>query len=55
VKENGSVKVLGSPLVEVRLREGLERSLRSMAGLVTGDEKIQLVDRANQVRPRTMF
>jgi serine/threonine-protein kinase PknG len=55
VKENGSIKVLGSPLQEVRLRAGLESSLRSMARLVSGEERIRLVDRANQVRPRTLF
>jgi serine/threonine-protein kinase PknG len=55
VKENRAVRVLGSPLEETRLRAGLEQSLRSMAGLVTGEERIQLVDRANEVRPRTLF
>ena len=55
VKENRAVRVLGSPLEETRLRAGLEQSLRSMAGLVTGEERIRLVDRANEVRPRTLF
>lgn len=50
-----SVAILGQPLEEVPLRKGLENSLRAMAHLSTGDEKIQLVDQANQVRPRTLF
>ncbi|MEE3716677.1 tetratricopeptide repeat protein [Tumidithrix elongata RA019] len=50
-----SLTILGSPLEEIHLREGLERSLRAMAHLATGDEKIRLVDEANRVRPRTLF
>jgi serine/threonine-protein kinase PknG len=55
VSENPSTKVLGSPLEETRLRVGLEQSLRSMARFVNGEERIRLVDQANQVRPRTLF
>lgn len=47
--------ILGQTLQEVSLREGLEKVLRSMAHLATGDEKIRLVDAANKVRPKTMF
>jgi serine/threonine-protein kinase PknG len=54
VKETDTIQVLGNPLQEVRLRAGLEASLRSMARMVTGEERIRLVDRANQVRPRTL-
>jgi serine/threonine-protein kinase PknG len=50
-----SVAILGQPLEEVPIRKGLENSLRAMAHLSTGKEKIQLVDQANQVRPRTLF
>jgi serine/threonine-protein kinase PknG len=50
-----SLKILGQPLQELKLREGLEKVLRSMAHLSTGDEKINLVDEANKVRPKTMF
>ena len=50
-----SIAILGQPLEEVHLRKGLEKALRSMAHLVSGDEKIRLVDEANQVRPRTLF
>lgn len=50
-----TVTILGQPLEEVKLRLGLEKVLRSMAHLTTGDEKIQLVDEANRIRPRTLF
>jgi serine/threonine-protein kinase PknG len=45
--------VLGLPLQEVPLRLGLERAYRELARLGTRQERIRLVDRANQVRPRT--
>jgi Protein kinase G tetratricopeptide repeat len=35
------------------IRLALERAYRELARLETGDEKIRLVDRANQVRPMT--
>jgi serine/threonine-protein kinase PknG len=50
-----SITILGQPLAEVDLRKGLEKSLRPMAHLTAGDEKIRLVDEANRVRPRTLF
>jgi serine/threonine-protein kinase PknG len=50
-----SITILSTPLEEVNLRKGLEKSLRAMAHLATGDEKIRLVDEANRVRPRTLF
>jgi serine/threonine-protein kinase PknG len=49
------LKILGKPLEEVHLRSGLEQALREMAHLSTGDEKVRLVDQANQVRPKTLF
>jgi serine/threonine-protein kinase PknG len=55
VSPNSSIKILGQTLQEVNLRIGLEKSLRAMAHLSTGDEKIRLVDEANRVRPRTLF
>ncbi|WP_078500175.1 serine/threonine-protein kinase [Wenjunlia vitaminophila] len=46
--------LLGSELSERGLRFGLERSYRVLARLAQRSEKrIELVDRANQVRPRT--
>ncbi|MFE0100305.1 tetratricopeptide repeat protein [Streptomyces sp. NPDC059009] len=46
--------LLGSDLDERGLRFGLERSYRTLARLAQGgDERIQLVERANRFRPRT--
>ncbi|MER6932028.1 tetratricopeptide repeat protein, partial [Streptomyces halstedii] len=47
-------KLLGSELDERGLRFGLERSYRMLARLAQrGDERIELVERANRLRPRT--
>ncbi|WP_420713370.1 tetratricopeptide repeat protein [Streptomyces sp. NRRL WC-3549] len=47
-------KLLGSELDERGLRFGLERSYRVLARLAQrGDERIELVERANRFRPRT--
>jgi serine/threonine-protein kinase PknG len=49
------VTVLGEPLTERRLREGLERAYRALARLAaTPAERIRLVDLANAVRPRSL-
>ncbi|MEU9268279.1 tetratricopeptide repeat protein [Streptomyces sp. NPDC048251] len=46
--------LLGSELDERGLRFGLERSYRTLARLATGgEERIDLVERANRYRPRT--
>jgi serine/threonine-protein kinase PknG len=46
--------LLGSQPTERNLRFGLERSYRQLARLAqTSDERIELVGRANRVRPRT--
>ncbi|KUL51002.1 serine/threonine protein kinase [Streptomyces sp. NRRL F-4489] len=46
--------LLGSPLDERGLRFGLERSYRLLARLAQrGEERIELVERANRFRPRT--
>ncbi len=42
-----SIAILGQPLEELYLRKGLEKSLRAMAHLTSGDEKIRLVDERN--------
>jgi len=55
VKENDTIRLFGTPLQETRLRAELETTLRSMARLVNGEERIHLVDQANQVRPRTLI
>ncbi len=50
-----SAKLFGEPMEERPLRLGLERSLRSLARFMEGEERIRLVDQANQVRPRTLI
>ncbi|WP_327269508.1 protein kinase [Streptomyces sp. NBC_01218] len=50
----GTRKLLGSELDERGLRLGLEGSYRMLARLAQqGDERIELVERANRFRPRT--
>jgi serine/threonine-protein kinase PknG len=48
------IKILGQPVDERTLRFGLENSYRSLARLVNGEERIQLIDLANLARPRTL-
>ncbi len=55
IQPDPAVHLLGQSLQEVKLRSGLEHSLRAIAHLAVGDEKIRLVDEANRVRPRTLF
>jgi serine/threonine-protein kinase PknG len=54
-KANGTVKVLGLPLQEKKLRQELEKTLRAMAQMATGEDRVRLVDEANAVRPRTLI
>lgn len=50
----GGRVLLGSGLDERGLRFGLERAYRTLARLATGgEERIELVERANRYRPRT--
>jgi serine/threonine-protein kinase PknG len=50
----GGTALLGSALDERGLRFGLERSYRTLARLARGgEERIDLVERANRYRPRT--
>jgi serine/threonine-protein kinase PknG len=47
--------LLAHPLNETGMRRGLESSYRALARYSESpDERIQLVDRANRVRPRTL-
>ncbi len=55
IAPTSSLTILGKPLEEGHLRQGLEQALRAMAHLTTGNEKIKLVDEANRVRPKTLF
>jgi serine/threonine-protein kinase PknG len=47
------LRVLGQPIRQVPVRLTLERAYRDLAWDAVGDEKVRLVDRANQVRPMT--
>jgi serine/threonine-protein kinase PknG len=50
------VTVAGEPCTEQRLRVGLEKAYRTLARMApTEEERIGLVDRANQTRPRTLL
>jgi serine/threonine-protein kinase PknG len=52
----GNGVMLGRPLSEKSLREGLEQTYRTQARLATStDERVRLVDLANAVRPRSLF
>ncbi len=52
---NGSGQVLGCEPNERSLRFGLERSYRALARLAPDEtRRIELVDLANSVRPRTL-
>jgi serine/threonine-protein kinase PknG len=53
VKPDPTVKLLGRSFEEVGVRLGLERAYRDLARVASGDDKIRLVDRANEVRPLT--
>jgi serine/threonine-protein kinase PknG len=55
LKPDTQVRIIGRPLQEAQVRFGLEESFRSMARLLAGEARIDLVDRANAVRPRTLF
>ena len=55
VTPNAKVRVLGEPLREFELRRGLEKYYRAMAHLAHGDDRVNLVDEANRIRPRTLF
>jgi serine/threonine-protein kinase PknG len=51
---NGGTPILGCDLTERSLRFGLEESYRALARLTSDDSRrIQFVDMANAVRPRT--
>jgi len=53
---SGSEIVAGAPLTEHGVRAGLERALRTLAKLTPDPaQRIALVDRANRVRPRTLW
>ncbi|MDQ3402719.1 MAG: serine/threonine-protein kinase PknG, partial [Actinomycetota bacterium] len=52
---NGAREVLGCALSERELRFGLERCYRALARLAgTAEQRHELVDKANSIRPRTL-
>jgi serine/threonine-protein kinase PknG len=51
--ESPGVRLLGVPLQATPVRLALERAYRDLAWVAVGDEKIRLVDCANDVRPVT--
>jgi serine/threonine-protein kinase PknG len=55
VTPDAKVRILGEPLREFELRRGLEKYYRAMAHLAVGDDRVNLVDEANRVRPRSLF
>ena len=55
ISAHSELTILGEKLEEKNLRRGLEKTYRAMAHLTSGEEKIRLVDQANQIRPRSLF
>ncbi len=55
IKANPTASICGTPVDEERLRRSLEANFREMARYLPPDERIRLVDQANQVRPRTLI
>jgi serine/threonine-protein kinase PknG len=55
VRSSRAKKILGSVLEETQVRLQLESSLRALARMSNGVERIRLVEQANQLRPRTLF
>ncbi len=49
-----AAKICGAPVEEDRMRLALEQTLREMARYVAPEERVRLVDQANQVRPRSL-
>jgi serine/threonine-protein kinase PknG len=55
-RNEGQGTLLGRPLTETGVRQGLERAYREMARHAsTAQERIRLTDRANEARPRSWW
>lgn len=54
-RQSADAQLLGQPLREAPLRAALEQAYRDLAWAAAGDEKVLLVDRANDARPWTAF
>ena len=55
LRPNPAIKILNRSLEENDISAGMEQSYRAMARLVDEEDRILLVDRANAIRPRTLF
>ncbi|MGH9126511.1 MAG: tetratricopeptide repeat protein [Acidimicrobiales bacterium] len=56
IHPDATILVGGVPVTEARLRLGLEKAYRTLARLSpSAEERIRLVDKANQTRPRTLW
>ena len=56
ISESSDIALLGHPLEESSIREGLELAYREMARYETdGDRKVELIDAANSVRPKSLI
>jgi serine/threonine-protein kinase PknG len=55
LKANGSSRLFGFRFAETDLRLAIEKTLRSMAQLVSGEQRIELVDQANRMRPLSLI
>jgi serine/threonine-protein kinase PknG len=55
MKANGSSRLFGCRFAERDLRLAIEKTLRSMAQLVSGEQRIELVDQANRMRPLSLI
>jgi len=55
LKDFKDLKIMGCSVEERQLRRGLESTLRGLARFMPDEERIRLVDRANEVRPRTLM
>ncbi len=56
LKANPTIQMLGQPLEPNSLRFGAEKALRLCARYAkTKEQRISLIDRANQIRPRTLI
>ncbi len=53
-KATSNRTLLGTPLQERPLRLALEQALRGLARFADGDERVRLIDEANQARPRSV-
>ena len=55
VAEQASISAFGNPLTEIGIRQSLEATYRELARVAaTAEERFELVDKANAVRPKSL-